>query len=308
MRSLTTVAPYFVATVLGLSSSLACTTVGAPLDHDPVDAPMLAPADSSPCPGEDADVAAIHASIARARAMAGVAPLRCDAAAVAATQHHCKYVSANHEITHYEKPGNPEFTGVGFEDRLAAQSFQDTPSAEILTSISSADAIDGRYGMLNTVYHRSPILRPYNTSFGVSIEPGCVTVDFGRPAGGDETGADVIWPPDGATHVSTYFVSKYESPNPVPGSEIVGSPVSLLTTGHLEKIDATMHAADGSSIDGVLITHATDPAKIVHPGDVHFVPRAQLAPHTQYTVHFHATDVDAHRAIDRSTTFTTGDE
>jgi uncharacterized protein YkwD len=298
----------FVPVVAAALSTLACNTTPAPLDHDPVDAPTLAPADTTPCPGEDADTAAIHASISRARAMAGVAPLRCDAAASAATQHHCKYVVANHEITHVETPGHPEFTGVSFEDRLAAQSFADVPSAEILTSISGPDAIDGRYGMLNTVYHRSPILRPYNSSFGLSLEAGCVTVDFGKPVGSDDTGADVIWPPDGATHVSTYFVSKYESPNPVPGSEMVGSPVSLLTTGHLEQIDATMTAADGTKIDAVLITFASDPAKLVHKGDVHLVPRAPLSPQTKYTVHFHAEDVDAHREIDRSTTFTTGDE
>jgi len=307
MRNIAPLAAAVVAALASLSS-LACTTAPAPMDHDPVAAPELAPADTTPCVGEDGDLAAIHASISRARAMAGVAPLRCDAAAVAASRHHCMYVAANHQLTHVETPGHPEFTGVGFEDRLAAQGFGETPSAEILTSVSGPDAIDGRYGMLNTVYHRAPILRPYNTSFGVSLDAGCVTVDFGRTSDGDEAGPDVVWPPEGATHVSTYFVSKYETPNPVPGTEIVGSPVSLLTTGHLVQIEATMTVADGSPVDAVLITYASDPAKLVHKGDVHLVPRAQLAPQSKYTVHFHAVDVDSHREIERSTTFTTGDE
>ena len=284
---------------------LACVSAADDSVAGRIQAAYKTPLGTSACPGEDEDTAAARGAVARVRAMAGLSPLRCDGAASLAATHHCDYVVANHVFTHVQTPGRPEFTGVNFWDRLSVQHFTEKPSAEVLTSYSGAMAVEDAEGLVNSVYHRAPFLRGEQTSFGYGHGRGCATIDFGRIGEAGSSDARVVWPPDGSSNVPTTFHADREVPNPLPGSVVVGSPVSLVAGGTLVDVGATLTDPSGAVLPAVLITQATDANKLVHAGEAHLVPRAPLAANTQYVARFHGHFAKG-GAFEMTTTFTTG--
>lgn len=302
-------------TALFAAAAPACMTTGQDTEASRrIDAPLLAPLGTAACEGEDADTTSAREAIARVRAMAGLPPLRCDAAAVHAASLHCEYIAVNHVLTHVQEVGKPAFSGVTFMDRLAAQSFSEQPSGEVLATETGADAIDDTRGLLNSVYHRAPFLRGDNTSFGYGHNLGCATIDFGRTSASVASGQPVIWPPDGARNVPTSFRADRESPSPMPGATLVGSPVMLIAGGPLAELAAKLEGPSGA-LEAVVITAASDTTGHVREGEAHLVPRAVLLPNTIYTATFTATFAPdgVHpraRAIGErvvfTTTFTTG--
>lgn len=268
--------------------------------------------DLSPCPGEDDDTASARLSIARARAMADLPALRCDALAGTAAKAHCAYIQSNGGVlTHFEVAGKPGFTGVTFEDRLACAKFVEKPAGEVLANISGATVIEGARGFLNSVYHRAPFLRAETTSFGYGHMGDCAVIDFGRLGDSEDEDDDhddalVLWPPDGATNVATSFHAAGELPNPVPGSNVVGSPVSLIRTASLANVSATLRGPTGA-LPFTLVTKATDAAGLVRAGEVHLVPKSPFAKHTTYVVRF-SFGANAAKTTTVQTSFTTGGE
>jgi uncharacterized protein YkwD len=240
-----------------------------------------------PCPGaEDEDTASARHAIARVRALAGLAPIRCDAAASAAARGHCAYVVANGTLTHVQSRDASGFTGEQFDDRLAAASFADDPAGEVIASITGADAIVGPRGFLNSVYHRALFLRGETISFGYGSVGGCATIDFGRSRNtADVPHVTVIWPPDGAKNVATTFFSSRELPNPLPGSTVVGSPVSLIRTRAIARVDASLHGPLGA-VAAAVVTSSSDPSSLVRSSEAHLVPLEPLAPNTAYSARF----------------------
>ncbi len=256
------------------------------------------------CAGESADAVAARTAIARVRAYVGLPPLSCDPQAAAAAQAHCNYVDLNRIFSHTEVKGNAGFTGVTVTDRLAAAKFTLDPSGEVMaTLVGSAAVMDWR-GFMNSVYHRPFFLRAESTVFGYGGTADCATFDFGKPKKAVPSAVPVVWPPDGATNVPRAFRADHETPNPVPGSTEVGSPISWVGNSSLTKLDVKVYGPLGQ-IPIVILTKDNDPAKLVRAGEVHVIPKAALAPHTQYAVTFRATADD--KALLYRTTFTTGD-
>jgi uncharacterized protein YkwD len=290
----------FRSPVALVALNLGCITTSPmePVTDEPATAALVAPyrttLDETPCAGEDATTAEARRSIARIRAMAGLKPLVCDAAASAAARGHCGYVVANGVLTHVQVPGRPGFTGVTFADRLRAAGFRLDGGGEVIATVSGATAITGASGFMNSVYHRAMFLRSETTVFGYGAYGGCATIDFGRPLDAAKMPIErVVWPPDGATGVATTFHASRETPNPVPGSVDVGTPISVIGVG------ANANVAIAMGVPGTLITHQSDPNHLVRPGEAHFVPARPLGAHKQYTV---AVTIDGETGY---TTFTT---
>lgn len=252
----------------------------------------------APCPSETEDARAARTAIARVRAMAGLSPLRCDAAASESARGHCGYVVANGVFTHVQSPSGKRFTGVTFGDRLRSASFTESPAGEVLANLRGDQAILGRDGFLNSVYHRALFLRTETTSFGYGGEGDCATIDFGRGPSdpGDRT---VIWPPDGARNVPPEFWSSRELPNPLPGTTVVGAPITVTRASAFSQHSAALVGPNGQ-VDAAVLVASTDPNKLVRRGEVHVVPLAPLAPHTTYraTIALDGEEI--------ATTFTTG--
>lgn len=260
-----------------------------------IDGVYRAALDDAPCADEDDDVRAARVAISRVRALAGLPALRCDRAAAVAAVGHCRYVIEHGELTHVQERGRKGFTGVSFEDRLRSAGFSEDPGGEVLANITGREAITSPAGFVNSVYHRALFLRSELTSFGYGRVGACATIDFGR----DTKRADVtvVWPPPGTYNAPTTFFSSRETPNPVPGSTLVGAPISLVRQKPLPRLTATLEGP-GGPIASVLLTAGNDPHKLIRPGEAHLVPRAPLAPRTTYRARFG--DV-------ADTTFTTGD-
>jgi hypothetical protein len=138
---------------------------------------------------------------------------------------------------------------------------------------------------MNSVYHRPFFLRPEVVSFGYGATSMCATIDFGRTASSRKLQATILWPPPGSWNVPYAFYSARETPNPVPGTSIVGSPVSLVRTSTINRLVATMTGPDGE-VPSVTLTHSNDHSKLVRPGEAHLIPRAPLSPNTEYLARF----------------------
>jgi uncharacterized protein YkwD len=263
-----------------------------------IEVPGLHVLETAPCPGETAAAREVRASLERVRAMAGLPPLRCDAGATRAANAHCRYVVANHVLTHVEVPGKPGFTGVRFTDRLIAAASQATPGAEVIANVTGEETVEGEAGWINSVYHRAPFLRVENTSYGYGDGAECATVDLGK----DDvvSNAITLWPPNGAIHVPPSFVARRETPNPMPGKDTVGAPISILTQRSLDArtMEATLVGPKGR-VEATLLTEKTDASGFVREGEAHLVPLSPLEEGTTYTATFVSPDLRA------STTFTT---
>lgn len=245
----------------------------------------------SPCAHEDEDAAAARRAIARVRALTGLPMLRCDQAASTAARAHCRYIEWNGgALTHAQERGKKGFTGETFQDRLVAEGFADSPAGEVLATLTSAPSILGSRGYLNSVYHRSFFLRAETVSFGYGASENCSAVEFGRMKDPRAVPAvTVVWPPHGARSVPFAFHAARETPNPVPGSVVVGAPISLIRTTALARIDATLHGP-GGLVRTTILAHSNDPNRLVRVGEAHLIPLAALAPNTLYRARFDVGD------------------
>lgn len=271
-----------------------------------VRAPFRSAVEGQGCPGEDAETTGARLAIARARAMVGLPALRCDPAASAAASGHCRYLTANGELTHFQTIGRPAFTGVTFEARLARESFVDLPASEVIANFSGPAAIEGPRGFLDSVYHRAPFLRSETVSFGYGHDDRCVTIDFGKASDDARpSGRWIVWPPDGATTVPGSFHSGAEIPNPLPGTTVVGYPVSLFGDSPVTILSAEIVGAEGP-VDAVLLTATTDPAHLVRAGEAHLIPKTALSPRSEYRARFSFRSDGETRDV--QTSFSTGTE
>lgn len=266
-------------------------------------------APSQPCAGEDADTARVRASLDRVRALAGLAPMRCDAHVAAAAEAHCQYVAANQQLTHVEIVGHPFFSGVNVGDRLASQHFGGENGGEVLTNLTGTAAIDDPRGLVNSVYHRALFLRAETTSFGYGHDVDCTTVDFGRTSGAPAQ--RVIWPPDGATNVPPSFRADKEAPSPLPGAGKIGSPISYFGLTPDRVRSARLTDATGGVVPSFLLVAGNDPAGLVRKPEAHLLPLAPLAERSVYRARFVVGDGEGDDDSESSTftvTFTTGSE
>jgi len=246
----------------------------------------------------------VRMAIARVRAMAGLPATDCDAAATSAAMGHCAYVEANGKIiTHVETPGRPLFLGVNFWNRLEHEKFRGDPGTEVMSNVTGSHAVEDARGWMNSVYHRAAFLRAENDKFGYGHAADCAVIDFGKTKGASVKQPRVIWPPPGAINVPPQFWSSKETPNPLPGTTVVGSPISIITSDSLAGLKATLVGPSGT-VATTLITSKNDPTKLVHGGEAHLVPKSPLLPNALHRAQFTYEAND--KKVVLSTSFTTG--
>lgn len=255
-----------------------------PMDEPLIDGVAQTPIAPDACANESADAAEVRMAIARVRALAGLPSLHCDVRASAAARGHCDYVLANGEMTHVQQKGHRKFTGELAADRLRAASFEDDLAGEVLANTAGAGVILAPYGFMNSVYHRALFLRTETVSYGYAGGEGCATIDFGRRARVRDD-VTVVWPPPGSFNVPLAFYASRETPNPTPGRDVVGSPISLVRVRALPSVEATLVGPEGA-LPATLLTHTNDPNRFVRVGEAHLIPLRALAPSTRYRAEF----------------------
>lgn len=306
--------------VRGLAVSLLCAILGvgcfaAPRvseDDDanvpvtPVTAPYLVTPGGKACATTARDAAEIRAALTRIRAMAGLPALDCLDTISLASKAHADYSARNSTFGHTEVAGQPGFTGASFCERLRAAKFVGECTGEVMSQQTGSLSIDGRFGYLNSIYHRGPLLRIESSYYGYGSAEAVSVLDLARPAGTPARSPQVVWPPNGAAHVLTTFHASDEKPNPVEPLEEVGSPVTLIVGYAIGEISAVIEGPSGK-LDTMLVTSKNDAANLVRSTEAHVVAKQPLKKNSKYRAVFTYKIAGQVATLTATTSFTTGD-
>lgn len=192
--------------------------------------------------------------------------------------------------------------------------------SNLYEGVSSQSGQAAINSLWNTVYHRLPMMRHNVVRVGygdkamarsdypsasVSAGNGYATLDYiGLFSAPSIT--DSFWPKTGVTGVPASFSSNSESPDPVPGLDVVGPPIHAIfpTTSNFSSINVTlMKVSDsshvslrvmvGGSLDPVAGGDATDANTVtdasLDAGEIFLIPLSALAAGSNYTYTITAT-------------------
>ena len=248
------------------------------------------------------------------RASIGLSVLTRNALVDKAAQAHSDYQALNNTITHDEVQGNPGFTGVNTEQRLAAAGYtlvRPYATGEVISAATSRSGFYHAEELITAIYHRFGVFEPMFKEMGTGAATGStytyftanLTASNGLGAGLGR-GRIVGYPGDGQTGVATRFDSDTESPDPVPNQNTVGYPVSVHSdiVGNITVTSFTIRPRGGSDLAVRLLSNATDSAH-TQPHEAAIVPLATLNSKTTYDVSFVGT-VDG-VSVTRNWSFTT---
>lgn len=176
--------------------------------------------------------------IAYRRQQAGLGvPVR-DARIDQAALGHANYQQLNNVVSHDQDPAQPGFTGATPSDRLRAAGYplaaEASADGEVIAATASPDGFAAAEGLLGAIYHRYLMLLPQfdRVGAGSARRDGgytWLTVNFVASSEPPRLGSGrlVLWPTPGQDQVRPNFFSDQETPDPVPGIDEVGYPVSV---------------------------------------------------------------------------------
>lgn len=191
-----------------------------------VSAPVATPASASAVTG----IAQAHFDrLNEVRQAMGLRLLDWSGSLATAAQKHADYQRVNVQQGHGEVPGLPGFVAVGYGDRAAAAGFTGNLVGETVVGGNAQSAQDARVlmdGLLTAPGHRFVMLGLEFTDAGVGNSP--LTTEMGS-RGTPWTAPDrvVAYPYNGQNNVALAFAPASESPNPLPGVELTGMPLSV---------------------------------------------------------------------------------
>ena len=252
------------------------------------------------------------------RAQAGLHTVSRNSKIDTASQGHSDYQAVNDTITHYQTQGNPGFTGVEPGDRLAAAGYTFPASnyayGEVISSTSDPSGFNAAENLIAAIYHRFVILDPMYKEAGAGAAVSAsrltyFTTDFTAIGLDSGLGAGnvAVYPTAGQQHVPVNFFSNNELPDPVPGRNEVGYPISV----HADILDSvtvqsfTVRPHGGSALSVQLIDHASDTnmQSMGFDSAAAIVPLDPLQSATTYDVSFVGTAGGV--AVTRNWSFTT---
>ncbi len=238
--------------------------------------------------------------IAYRRQQAGLpVPVR-DAAIDRAAVAHSHYQQLNNRVTHHESAAEPGFTGKTVTDRLRAAGYavdtQARANDEVIAATATADGFAAADGLLAAIYHRYVMLQPQFDRFGAGSAQRAggyywLTVNFVATHKAPPPGDDlvVVWPAPQQAGVRINFFSDQETPDPVPGIDEVGYPVSV----HADREASvrvgrfTIRERNGAPLLVRLLAADTDNATPHSAAAI--IPLAQLRSGTIHDVEFSGT-------------------
>jgi uncharacterized protein YkwD len=249
------------------------------------------------------------------RAQAGMATLTQNAIIDVAALGHSEYQRVNNVVTHDQTPGKQGFTGATLLERLtnAGYTFANANHAygEVISATSNQNGAYMAEELITAIYHRFVIFEPVFKEIGTgaaSTSSGYryFTADFTANNGfgpGIAAGSVAVWPYNGQTQVTGNFFSDYEAPDPVPGVNEVGYPISVHAniTAVLKVQDFSVRPRGGAPLEVRQLTHDVDPETPQSAAAI--VPLARLAAGTTYDVSFSGTANGV--PVNRTWSFTT---
>jgi uncharacterized protein YkwD len=285
-------------------------------------APSSSTASSTPLP-VDASAPALTNDIATdgrnwinyRRGQVGMPVLSHNAVIDIAALGHSEYQRTNNSVTHVQTVGKPGFTGVSELDRLTAAgyNFANTNHAygEVISATSNQNGAFMAEELITAIYHRFVIFEPVFKEIGTGAASNSsgyayFTADFTANNGygaGLAPGTVAVWPFSGQTQVPINFFSDYEEPDPVPGTNEVGYPISVHAniTSTVKVQSFTVRPRGGSDLTVRNLAHDIDAQTPASAAAI--IPLSRLAGATTYDVTFSGT-VDG-TPVTRSWSFTT---
>jgi hypothetical protein len=251
----------------------------------PTDAVAPPPQCPSAPSGITSDQSAAYAAVNNARVGAGSPCSAMVPALNTSTSKHCTYYSANEApdaaaciaSPHVEVQGCASYYAANWNDRETMAGYMGNPTSEDMHFLDNGAA--AVQGWLDTIYHRYPVLDPWERDFGYGNSTGCDTMDFGSGAATPAT-VVAVYPYDGQKNVPTSFDGA-ESPAPPapPGGWPSGYPISIFVQGTVAHFTITK--------DGSVTAEATlaVPLLSYQPNAQFMYTTTPLVASTKYNVH-----------------------
>jgi uncharacterized protein YkwD len=293
------------ATEDGFATSEEGPTKGNTFEGGPVDASDGATSCPPPPSGVAVEAANALNLINQTRSAMGSPCATMVPALNTSAQKHCTYYSVNSGMPscianlHVEVSSCTDYVAAQFADRELAAGYAGTPSAENMAFVDNGAAAVQTW--LDSVWHRMPVLSPWDRDLGYGSQTNCDTMDFGV---GAATAADLVvsYPYDGQTAVPISFNGANEAPNPPapPSGWPSGYPISVFISQGVTITTHEFGVQGGAMLSHEWITSQTNSLAqnvVILYGD------APLTSATTYTVHVAGTGTSG--SVDKSFTFTT---
>ena len=250
------------------------------------------------------------------RAQTGLAGLSRSSKLDAAAQGHSDYLRLNNTVSHSQSAGQPGFTGATPGDRIGNAGYSLARPYAYGEVISAAANTSGFYQaeeLITAIYHRFVIFEPLfrDIGTGAATNGGAnayvyFTADMATSGGyGASVGKGnvALYPFSGQTRVPVNFFSDTESPDPVPGQNEVGYPISVHADlgATLSVSSFTVRPHGGTALAVRLLSKAGDADTPASAAAI--IPLAPLAAATTYDVSFSGS-VDG-AAVSRTWSFAT---
>lgn len=230
------------------------------------------------------------------RQQAGLAVPQRDARIDSAAAAHAVYQQLNNLVTHDEVAGKTGFSGRTSTDRLRTAGYPlgtALADGEVIAAISEPDGFAAAEGLLAAIYHRYLMLEPRFDQAGAGSAHragGYYWLDVNfvatRGARGLGNARVAVWPAPGQSNVRTAFLSDEETPDPVPGRNLVGYPLSVhADLGKTLRVSSfSVRENGGDPLEVRLLDGATDAD--TPPSAASIIPLSPLRSATRYDVEF----------------------
>jgi uncharacterized protein YkwD len=228
---------------------------------------------------------------------------------------HSEYQRTNNTVTHVQTVGKQGFTGVTELDRLTAAGYnfanENHAYGEVISATTSQNGAYMAEELITAIYHRFVIFEPVFKEIGTGAASNSsgyayFTADFTANNGygpGIPAGTVAVWPFSGQNQVPINFFSDYEEPDPVPGVNEVGYPISVHAniTSTIKVASFTVRPHGGLDLAVRQLSRDIDAQTPTSAAAI--IPLSRLANATVYDVSFSGT-VDG-IPVTRSWSFTT---
>lgn len=231
------------------------------------------------------------------RQQAGLSMMNRNALLDTAARGHSIYQRDNNDISHAQEVGKPSFTGATLGDRLEAAGyrFQQASFAfgEVISAATNPSGFIAADALMTAIYHRFVILEPVFTQAGTgsSTAPGgftWLTANFTADglSAGLGPGRFITWPADSQTRVPALFLTDSEIPDPLPGQNAAGYPISIHAdiTSRINVQQFTLRQPGGQILPANLLTSDND--SNTQSSVAALIPLDVLLPSTRYEARF----------------------
>ena len=202
---------------------------------------------------------------------------------------HCEYYAANQSMSscvgnpHQEVSSCSMFVAVNFWDRMTGAGYTGQPAGEDMAF--QGDGAGAVQQWIDSVWHRTPILSPWERDIGYGKATGCDTMDFGVGADADP-GIVATYPYANQTNVPVDFDGRYEGPMPPvpPSGWPSGYPIHVYMQGGSIS-EHTLTGPGGTALSHTWLTPSDSRSMGLLRNEYVMYSDAPLAAHTQYQVH-----------------------